>query len=122
MNNGFLASLEQASGGLWPYMVVVIFAFLPTEIWRVLGVIMGKGIKDDSEIFQWVRMVATALVAAVVAKLILVPSGALATVPLWGRAGAIAAGCTVVVITRGSILWGLVVGELTLIAAGIWAS
>ncbi len=122
MDTGFLASLEYATGGLWPYMVVLIFAFLPTEIWRVLGVLMGKGLKEDSEIFHWVRMVATALVAAVVTKLILSPSGALITIPLWGRAGAILIGCAVVMATRGSVLWGLIAGELALVAAGFWAS
>ncbi len=122
MDAGFLASLEYATGGLWPYMVVLIFAFLPTEIWRVLGVLMGKGLKEDSEIFHWVRMVATALVAAVVTKLILSPSGALITIPLWGRAGAILIGCAVVMATRGSVLWGLIAGELALVAAGFWAS
>jgi branched-subunit amino acid transport protein len=122
METSLLANLEHATGGLWPYLVVLIFAFLPTEIWRVLGVIMGKGLQEDSEVFHWVRMVATALVAAVVAKLILSPSGALATVPLWGRAGAIVVGCAVVVFSRGSVLWGLVVGELSLVAFGFLAS
>ncbi|MGL4637730.1 MAG: AzlD domain-containing protein [Beijerinckiaceae bacterium] len=122
MDTGFLTSLEHATGGLWPYLVVVIFAFLPTEIWRVLGVVMGKEIKEDSEVFHWVRMVATALVTAVVTKLILVPSGALASVPLWGRAGAIFLGIAVLFATKRSVLWGLIAGELALIAAGFLAS
>jgi branched-subunit amino acid transport protein len=122
MEGSFLANLEHATGGLWPYLVIVIFAFLPTEIWRVLGVMMGKELKEDSEVFHWVRMVATALVAAVVTKLILSPSGALISVPLWGRAGALLLGCAVVLLSRGSVLWGLVIGELALVAAGFLAS
>jgi branched-subunit amino acid transport protein len=120
--NGLLASLEHATGGLWPYLVVVIFGFLPTEVWRVLGVLAGKGLAEDSEIFHWVRFVATALVTAVVAKLLLSPQGALATLPIGVRLGAIGVGLTVMLLARRSILAGLLAGEASLIAAGFWVA
>ncbi len=82
--SGLLASLEHATGGLWPYLVVIIFGFLPTEVWRTLGVLAGRGLDENSEVFRWVRFVATALVTAVVAKLLLNPQGALMQIPLWG--------------------------------------
>jgi branched-subunit amino acid transport protein len=117
-----LAALEHATGGLWPYLVVIIFGFLPTEVWRVLGVLAGKGLDENSEVFHWVRMVATALVTAVVAKLILAPSGALAFVPLWGRVGAMVIGLIAMFITKRSIVVGLIVGEIGLISAGYLAT
>ncbi len=120
--SGILASLEHATGGLWPYFVVVIFGFLPTEVWRVLGVLAGKGLKEESEVFHWVRMVSTALVTAVVAKLLLSPQGALAMVPLWGRLGAVGVGLAVMFATRRSIAMGLISGEVALIAAGYWTA
>jgi Branched-chain amino acid transport protein (AzlD) len=123
MTNAFsLSALEHATGGLWPYLVVIIFGFLPTEVWRVLGVVVGKGLDERSEIFHWVRMVSTALVTAVVAKLILAPTGALAFIPLWGRAGAMLLGLFAMVIVRRSIVVGLVVGEIALISAGYLAT
>jgi branched-subunit amino acid transport protein len=118
--SGFLASLEQATGGLWPYFVVVIFGFLPTEIWRTLGVLAGRGLDENSEVFRWVRFVATALVTAVVAKLLLTPQGALMQIPLWGRLGAVILGIAVMLATRRSIVLGLLAGEAALIAAGYW--
>jgi len=120
--SGFLSALEHASGGLWPYLVVAIFGFLPTEIWRSLGVLAGKSLDGDSEIFHWVRFVATALVTAVVAKLLLSPQGALASLPLWGRLGAIAIGVAVMLLARRSIALGLIAGETTLVAAGWWTA
>jgi branched-subunit amino acid transport protein len=120
--SGWIASLEYATGGLWPYLVVIIFGFLPTEIWRVIGVFAGKGLNDNSEIFHWVRFVATGLVTAVVAKLLLSPQGALAMIPLWGRLGALAIGLGVMLATKRSIALGLIAGELALIAAGFWAA
>jgi branched-subunit amino acid transport protein len=116
-----LALLQENSGWLWPYLVVLIFGFLPTEIWRVLGVIAGKGLSEESELFQWVRVVATALVAAVVAKLVLTPSGALAAVPTAGRILAIAVGVTAMLMARRSLVVGLVAGEATLIGAALLA-
>ncbi len=117
-----IATLEQATGGLWPYLVVVIFGFLPTEVWRVLGALAGKGLNENSEVFHWVRMVATALVTAVVAKLLLSPQGALASIPLWGRLGAVACGLLVMFAAGRAIALGLVAGLLSLIAAGYWAA
>ncbi len=83
-----LAQLEFWSGGLWPYLVVILFGFLPSEIWRWAAVFLVRGLSEDAEILVWVRAVATALLAGVVAKLLLSPSGALAVVPIlwrWAR-------------------------------------
>ena len=119
--DGFsLAALQTAVGSFWPYLVVIVFGFLPTEIWRVLGVFVGNGLDEESEVFHWVRMVSTALVTAVVAKLLLAPSGALATVPLWGRLGAVALGLAAMLALRRSIVAGLIVGEMALITAAVW--
>jgi hypothetical protein len=114
-----LATLEQMSGGLWPYLVVIVIGFLPTEIWRIAGVFAGRSLDENSEVLVWVRMVATALVAGVVAKLLLAPSGALAFVPLWGRLGALMAGLAVYALARRSVLVGLLAGELVLIGVGL---
>lgn len=117
-----LAELEQASGGFWPYLVVIVIGFLPTEIWRVAGVLAGRNLDENSQVMVWVRMVATALVAGVVAKLLMSPSGALAVVPLGGRLGALAAGVAVYLVARRSVLAGLFAGEMVLIGVGLRGS
>ncbi len=116
-----LELLSQNAGWFWPYLVVIVFGFLPTEVWRVLGVMAGKGLSEDSELMQWVRVVATALVAAVVAKLVLAPTGALGAAPLWGRLAAIGLGVAAMLAANRSLVAGLLTGELALIAA-IYAS
>lgn len=117
-----LAALEHFSGGLWPYLVVILFGFLPTEIWRVAGVFAAKNLDSESQFLIWVRLVASALVAGVVAKLLISPSGALAIVPLWGRIGALALGFLAFLLARKSIFAGLLTGEAAIIAAGWWAT
>lgn len=112
------ADLQHATGGLWPYLVVIVIGFLPTEVWRIIGVFAGRRLDEQSEVMIWVRLVATALVAGVVAKLVLTPSGALAAVPLIGRVGALALGLAAFFVLRRSVLGALAVGLAALIAAG----
>ena len=69
-------------GALTPLLVLILVGFLPNEIWRMLGIVVARGIDEDSELIIWVRAVAVAILAAVIAKLVVVSPGALANVPL----------------------------------------
>jgi hypothetical protein len=103
-------------GTLSPYLVLILVGFLPNEIWRLLGVIVARGIDEDSELITWVRAVAVAILAAVIAKLVVVPPGALASIPLLVRIGAITCGFIAFLLVRRSVFAGLVAGEAALIA------
>ena len=116
-----IATLELATGGLWPYLAVILFGFLPSEIWRWLAVAFARGLDEQSEVLVWVRLVATALLAAVVAKLLLTPNGALQAVPLYGRLAALAAGLGGFYLFRRSFFAGVIVGEVALVALGLLA-
>ncbi|NBS00952.1 MAG: AzlD domain-containing protein, partial [Rhizobiales bacterium] len=63
---------------LAPYALMLIVAAVPTGIWRAGAVVLSRSISSQSLVFEWVRFVATALLAGVVAKLLANPSGALA--------------------------------------------
>ena len=43
---------------LWPYFVLVLVGFLPNEIWRAFGLVLARGLNEDSEIVIWSRAVA----------------------------------------------------------------
>ena len=104
-------------GGLWPYLVVVLVGFLPTELWRSLAVVVSRGLDEDSEILVWVRAVAATLLAGVVAKLLYYPTGALAAVPLWGRGGAMVLGLAAFFALRRSVVAGVLVGVAAVVLA-----
>jgi hypothetical protein len=106
-------------GALWPYVLVIIAGFLPTEVWRSLAVVFARGLDEDSEALIFVRGVATALLAAVVARLVLLPPGELIAVPLAIRVGAVAGGFLVYLLARKSVLAGILFGEAVIIA-GAW--
>ena len=108
------------SGGLWPYLAVIIFGFLPSEIWRTMSVFLVSGVDEKSEILEWVRAVSTALLAGVVASIVISPSGALTLAPLWARVGAMALGLAVYFAMRKSVLSGVFAGVGAVIAAAIW--
>jgi hypothetical protein len=100
---------------LEPYVALVLLGFLPSEVWRWLGIVVGHGLDEESEIILWVRAVATALVAGVVARLVLFPPGVLAGVPVEVRLAAIACGFLAFYFIRRSPFAGVLVGEVVLI-------
>ncbi|HVY58193.1 MAG TPA: AzlD domain-containing protein [Xanthobacteraceae bacterium] len=99
-----------------PYLVLVLVGFLPTEIWRWLGMMVARGLDENSEILVWVRGVATAVLAGVISQLTFTPPGALAEVPLAVRVGAVAAGFLAFLLARRSVFVGVLVGEVALVA------
>jgi uncharacterized membrane protein len=101
------------------YVLLVLVGFLPNEVWRMLGLLLGRGIDEESELFTWARAVATAVLAGVIAKLIIFPPGALAGVPLIARLGAIACGFVVFLLVRRSIFAGVVAGEVVLMLGAL---
>ena len=99
-----------------PYLALILVGFLPNEIWRWLGVMIGHGLDEESEVILWVRAVATALIAGVIARIVLFPPGALASVPLAVRLAAICAGVLGYLLVRRSALAGVLIGEAALVA------
>ena len=103
---------------LWPYLVLLLVGFLPNEIWRLLGLVLARGIDEESEIVVWSRAVATAILAGVIAKLIFFSTGALATIPLPARVAAAFFGFLAYLVVRRSVFAGVLVGEAVLLLGG----
>jgi hypothetical protein len=101
------------------YLALLLVGFLPSEVWRWLGVVVGRGLDEDSEIILWVRAVATALVAGVVARIVFFPPGTLAGVPLSVRLGAIACGLLAFWLGRRSTFAGVLAGEAALVIGAL---
>jgi hypothetical protein len=102
-----------------PYLALLLIGVLPSEVWRWLGLALGGGLDEESEIIMWVRAVATALIAAVVARIVLIPPGALASVPLEVRLAALVAGFLAFLLIRRSAFVGVLAGEAVLVAGAL---
>jgi hypothetical protein len=107
------------SGEYAAYLALILVGFLPNEIWRGLGVVFSRGLDEDSEIVLWVRAVATAILAGVIAKLTIFSPGVLATVPTPVRLAAVAVGFLGFTLVRRSVFAGVIAGEAALILGAL---
>ena len=112
-----MLSYDAIDAWWWPYLFIAICGWLATDIWRWMGVLAGSRLKEDSAVLSLVRAVATALVAAVIAKLILYPSGELANTPAALRIGATIAGFAAFM-ALGKRVWVGIVVALAILVIG----
>jgi hypothetical protein len=100
--------------------LLLVAGFLSNEVWRLFGLLIGGGIDESSEVLIWVRAVAAAILAGVIAQILIAPPGALATVPDIVRYASIVAGFGVYIAMRKSVFAGVIAGEIVVIAGKWW--
>jgi len=113
-----MSAFPEIFGALWPYALILLVGFLPSEFWRVAAWVLSRRLSEESEVFVWVRMVAAALVAAVVATLTITPPAALADTPLAGRILAVVLAIGAFFALRRRIAPAMAVGLGTIFALG----
>jgi hypothetical protein len=92
-------------------LALILVGFLPNEVWRLVGLMLVHGLDERSQIIVWVRAVATAMLAGVLAQLILATSGPLAVIPVGVRIAAAGLGFAAFLGARRSVLAGVLAGE-----------
>jgi hypothetical protein len=107
------SALNDGYGG---YLVLFAIVVLAHEPWRWFGFLLGRNLRIDSQMFLWVRCVATALVSGLVMKLLFFPAGTLATVPLWQRLAGLTGGTLLYVLAGRRLAVGVVGGSALLLA------
>jgi branched-subunit amino acid transport protein len=99
-------------------LLVVIACGFGTYIWRALGVALSGRLQADSELFHWISCVAYAMIAALVSRIVFLPSGLLAQSALTERLAACALALVVYFATRRNLVLGVGAGVATLIGFG----
>lgn len=110
-------TFDSSSAVWWPYLFIFIAGSVATDMWRYLGVYFAGHLDENAEILVFVRALATALVAAVIGKLILYPEGVLAATPMALRVGAAASGFVAYLASGKKVFAGVLVAEAILVAA-----
>jgi branched-subunit amino acid transport protein len=64
-------------------IIVIVITSFATYLSRFLGVISSKKIKENSKIFRWFNCLAYSTLAALIARTIIFPVGALNEVSNW---------------------------------------
>ena len=86
-----------------------------TYLWRGPGVLISAGIGARGEAFTWVSCIAYAIIAGLVSRMLLMPTGALAETTLVERALGAAAGALVYFrLTKRNLFAGIAIGAAVL--------
>jgi len=107
-------------GDVHAIALLLLAGFLPNEIWRFIGFVVGGRVREESDVLVWVRAVSAAILAGVIAQILISPPGALATVPATVRFGAAVVGFVVYLLARKSVFAGVIAGELVVLAGAWW--
>lgn len=103
-----------AASAWWPYVLVIVGG-LATYFWRGLGVALSGRIDAGGRLFEWVACVAYAMLAGLIARMIILPNGPLATTASADRiAGAVIA-LAIFFLTRRNIGLGVAAGAGALV-------
>ena len=95
--------------------MLIAGAFVVTYMWRGLGVALGGGMSLDGPLFRWVAAVAYAMLAGLIARMIILPLGALAATPLSERLLAAAIALLVFLFSRRNMLLAVFSGAAALV-------
>ena len=101
---------------LYSPVLVITLAALATYASRALGAFLSGKISVESPVIDWITCVTYALLAGLVARMIVMPIGALAQTPDWWRYAAAGAGLLVFVLSKHNIGFSVLAGALVLVA------
>jgi branched-subunit amino acid transport protein len=89
---------------------------LGTYVWRGLGVLLSGRIAVNGALFTWVTCVTYAMIAGLVMRIIVMPSGLLATSLVWHRLLACVLALIAYYAGRRNLLVAVAAGAASLIA------
>ena len=107
---------EIVPGSLAGTLAMLAVCLLVHESWRWAGLVLGRNLSVDGLVFRWVQLVATALVAALVMRLVVFPAGLLAEVAPWARLLSLVVGIVVYLALGRALGLAIAVAALTLVA------
>jgi branched-subunit amino acid transport protein len=94
--------------------LTVLACGVATYLWRGLGVAISGRLDPESEAFRWIACVAFAMIAGLVMRMLLLPTGTLAeTTPVERLLGTIAALGVYFRLTRRNLFAGVLAGAIT---------
>ncbi|HEY4135936.1 MAG TPA: AzlD domain-containing protein [Alphaproteobacteria bacterium] len=92
----------------------ILAAAAGSYLWRGLGVWLSGRVTADSAVMRWVTCVSYAMLSALIARMLLLPEGPLATTPLIDRVIACAVGLIALFALRRNTLAAVIIGSATL--------
>ena len=106
-----------STGNLW---MVVGVAFLATYVWRALGMVIASRLHPDSPLSRWFACVAYAVLAGLIARMIIIPEGALADAPLPDKLIALTCGFAAFFLSKRSTTWATAAAFFVFAVIALW--
>ena len=95
-------------------VLAILVTSLATFSSRFLGVITSEKIKEDSKVFRWFNCLAYSTLAALIARIIIFPSGALAEVDYLVRFIVIFVSISIFYLTKKNLVYPTVFSAIIL--------
>ena len=86
-------------------LIIIVVTSLATYLSRFLGVVSAEKIKETSKIFRWFNCLAYSTLAALIAKIVIFPSGNLSEVDYFLRFLVIISSILVFFLTKKNIVY-----------------
>ena len=86
-------------------LIIIVVTSLATYLSRFLGVVSSERIKESSKIFRWFNCLAYSTLAALIAKIVIFPSGNLSEVDYFLRFLVIISSILVFFLTKKNIVY-----------------
>ena len=100
--------------------VVLLAAAAATFVWRALGAVLVGRVDPEGPVVRWFTLTSYALLAALVVRLVALPTGSLAGIPLAIRMAAVAVTLGVWWLSRRNVLAAVLSGSACIVAAALW--
>ena len=95
-------------------VIVIIVTSLATYLSRFLGVVSAEKIKETSKIFRWFNCLAYSTLAALIARIIIFPSGSLSEVEYFLRFIVVISSILVFYLTKKNLVYPTIFSAIML--------
>ena len=95
-------------------ILVILVTSFATYLSRFLGVISSEKINATSKIFRWVNCIAYSILAALIARIVIFPAGALEEAEWWVRLIVITISIIVFFISKKNLVYPTVLSAILL--------
>ena len=95
-------------------IVVILVTSFATYLSRFLGVISSEKIKETSKIFKWFNCIAYSVLAALIARMVVFPSGELAESGILIRLFVVVASVVMFLFTKRNLVYSTVTSAIML--------
>jgi len=100
-------------------LAAILTGAVVTYAWRWLGTALAGRLRSDSPVMLWAGCVAHALLAALIARMLVLPVGPLEATPLAARLGGVAVAVVVFFSLGRNVLVAVTAGAATM-AGAVW--